>query len=178
VQRGLDHTDQRPLARRQLVAHGVGEVRDAKALEPELHRRLGVVQAVQLTEQTQELHHPQPLRQREVAGGEADLGGSLAALTGEAMPDDLDPARVGGHDPEQHEQGRRLSSAVGPEERDALPRLDGEVEAVDGADALVLLHQPVGAQNGGRRRSHAVSVADTGGAPPGDSAASGPRLPP
>jgi hypothetical protein len=120
-------------------------VGDAEALEPSLDRRAGVGEPVQPAEEVQELDHPQPLRQGEVTGREADVSGGLAAVAGQAVLHDLDPAGVGGHHAEQHQQGGGLAGAVGAEERDALAGRDREVEAVDGADPLVLLHQAAGA---------------------------------
>ena len=64
VERRLHHADQRALSRRQLVAHRVGEVGDPEARQARVDLRVGILQPVQLTEQPQELAHPQPLRER------------------------------------------------------------------------------------------------------------------
>jgi hypothetical protein len=61
VERRLHHPDQRALARRQLVAHGVGEMGDAEAAQAQLDRGPGVGQTVELAEEPQELAHPEPL---------------------------------------------------------------------------------------------------------------------
>ena len=123
-------------------------MRDREPLEPELDRRLRLLDAVQAAEQLEELLDPQPLGQREVARGEADLFHRLAPLLGQAPPDDLDLALVGRDHAEQHQERRRLARAVRAQERDALTRVDLEVDAVDGADALVLLDETRRTQDG------------------------------
>ena len=45
-------------------------------------------------------------------------------------------------EPGQHAQRRGLAAARGPEQREELARLDLEVDAVDGGDAVELLAQP------------------------------------
>jgi hypothetical protein len=133
--------DQRALSRRELGAHGLGEVRDAEALEPFLDTRGGIGQAVQLAVQLQVFAHAHALRERQVARRESDALGRLAALVREIQPTDRDFTCVGTHDAEDHQQRRRLARAVGAEQRDALPRSDDDVDAVDRARPPVVLHQ-------------------------------------
>ena len=73
----------------------LAEVRDVEAGQAELHLRRGIAHAVELAEQVQELAHPQPLGQRQVSGGEADVLHRLAAMTREPEAAHLDPAGVG-----------------------------------------------------------------------------------
>src|SRR5207245_3445742 len=126
VQRSLHDPDQRSLSRGELVAHRVAEVRDGESLEPRLDRGDRVVEPVELPEEAQELADAQPLGQRQVPGGEADTAGGGAAMAGRAEPGDLDPTAVRRDDAEEHEQGRGVAGAVGPEEPEALTGADGE----------------------------------------------------
>ena len=165
VQRGLDDAHQGALTRRELIAHRLREVGDAEAVQPALYLRAWVGDAVELPEQGQELLDAQAFGQGEVPGCEPDLLHGGAALPGEATTDDLDVAAVGRDDAQEHHQRGRLAGAVGPEERDALACRDVEVDAVDGTDALVLLHQSARGQDrrGGR---HSRSVAEGHGGVP------------
>ena len=90
----------------------VGQVGDAEALEAEVDGRLRMGQTVQPAEQGEELADPEPLREGQVAGREADLGRGLAAGLGQAVTGDLDGAVVGAHDAEQHHQRGGLARPV------------------------------------------------------------------
>ena len=64
MQRRAHDADQRPLPRRQLGAHRVGEVRDPEALEPFLDARTGIGEPVELAVEAQVL----VTRMRSVSG--------------------------------------------------------------------------------------------------------------
>src|SRR5439155_18083626 len=145
----------------ELVPHRVAQVRDGESLEPRLDLGGRVLEPVELPEEAQELADAQPLGQRQVSGGEADAPGGGAAVAGQAEPGDLDPTRVRRDDAEEHEQGRGLTGAVGPEERDALTGADCQVDAVDGSDALVLLDEPASAQDVAVEGRHDASMTDS-----------------
>ena len=137
---------------------------DPKPLQAERDGGAWLAQTVETSEELEELHHPKPLGKWEVPGREADLLHRAASFAGQRTTDDLDRPGVGSDHAEQHEQRRRLAGTVGTEERDALAGADLEVDAVDGANALVLLDQPTRAQHGSARRllrgpRHGKSVA-------------------
>ena len=68
---------------------------DVEALQAQLDLAVGIVHPVELAEQVEELAHPEPLGQREVARGEADVLHRLAASLGQPLAAHLDPTGIG-----------------------------------------------------------------------------------
>ena len=96
---------------------------------------------VELPEELQIFAHAHALGEREIAGREPDVRGRLAALPIERVPADRHRPGIGTDHTEHHQQRRGLARAVRSEERDALPRVDDEIDAVDRARPPVVLHQ-------------------------------------
>ena len=88
VQRGLDDADERALARRELVAHRVGQRGDAEPLEPGLDLAArGRRSPYSRPKSRRNSPDAEPLGQGQVAGGEADvLGGLRCARAGSRWP--------------------------------------------------------------------------------------------
>ncbi len=103
-------------------------------------------QAVQPSEEAQVFDNPHLRGQRQVAGGEADLGHGLRPMPGQPVTEDLDLARVWPNRTEAHQQCCRLSGTVGTEHRDPFPDADREINTVDRSASPILLHQSFGAQ--------------------------------
>jgi hypothetical protein len=141
VQGRAHDPDQRPLARRELGAHRSREMRDAEPLEPGIDLRVGVGDPVEASVEPEVLTHAQALGQRQVARRETDLGRGAAAIAVHAKTADLDRAGVGRDHTEDHQERRRLAGAVGTEQPNPLARVHQQVDAIDGAGALVVLHE-------------------------------------
>ena len=80
----------------------------------------------------------------DVVGQVADLALDAQRLAGRVEAHDADdaPGRLG--QAEQHQDGRRLAGAVGPEQAEHLAGPDREVERLDGGEVAVLLGQAAG----------------------------------
>ena len=65
---------------------------------------------------------PESVREGQVAGDEADLAHRRRPAPRELVADERDGPGVGGDGAEQHQQGRGLAGAVGPEQPDPLAR--------------------------------------------------------
>ena len=85
VQDRLGDADQGALARGQLVAHALGQVGDAEALEGIGDGGALVADAVEAGEDAERFLDPEPLGQRQVPGGEADVLHGLRATLGQAV---------------------------------------------------------------------------------------------
>ncbi len=118
-----------------------GEVRDPEAFEAFLDARLGIGESVELAVETQILVHAHAFGERQVARREPDALRGLTAVVREIEAAHTDRAAVGRHDAENHEQRRGLARAVGAEQRDALPRVNGYVDTVDRARPAVVLDE-------------------------------------
>ena len=77
----------------------------------------------------------------DVVGQVADLALDRERLAGRIQADDADDAAGRLGEAEQHEHGRRLARAVGPQEAEDLAGVDREVERVDRGEVAVLLGQ-------------------------------------
>ena len=86
MQDRLGDAHQRALARRQLVAQPVGEVRDPEALERFVRGGALVGHPVETGEHAERLADPEALGQRQVAGGEADVLHRLRPAAGRGVP--------------------------------------------------------------------------------------------
>jgi hypothetical protein len=107
------------------------QVGDPEALERGPDLRAGVGDPVDLPVDSQELLDAQALGERQIAGGEAHLRHRLTPAPGQPAARDLDPSAVGRHDPEQHQQRRRLARPVGAQKPDALaPGPTGQVDSL------------------------------------------------
>ena len=85
------------------------------------------------------------------------LGGPLPDV------DAVDPSAAGGGAQQrgEHADGGGLAGAVRAEEAEDLPALDGEVDAVDGADGGKVPHEPLGPDRRLRRSRHPSSLPRT-----------------
>ena len=101
--------------------------------------RLGIGQTVELAVEAQILVDAHAFREWQVARRESDALRGLAPMTCEIEAAHVDRALVGSHDAEDHEQRRRLTRAVGAEQRDPFPGMDDHVDAVDRARPAVVL---------------------------------------
>ena len=148
VQRRLHDADERALTRRELVAHRRAEMRHVEPLEPEVDRRSRVVDAVELAEEVQELAHAQPFRERQVARP-ANPTCSMASLRqlGSGCPHTSTRPASGVITPSSIMSVVVLPAPFGPSNATRSPDGHVEVDMVDGADALVLLLDPFGAQD-------------------------------
>ena len=153
VQDRLGDAHQRALARGQLVAEPVGEVRDPEALERFVRGGALVGHAVETGEHAERLAHPEPLGQRQVAGGEADVLHRLGTAAWQGVAAQRDGALVRGDGAEQHEQGGGLARPVRPEEPDPLPGRDGDADVVHGLNVAEALHEGAGIERGFHRGS-------------------------
>jgi hypothetical protein len=119
---------------------------DPETLEAQLHALARVGKALELPVEIEELSYPKAFGQRHVTRGEANLLHRTAPPLREAVTGDLDPALVGRHDTEKHEQCGGLARSVGTQERDALSRAEIEIDVVHGDVALKPLYETTGAQ--------------------------------
>ena len=124
----------------------VGGVLEADLVEQLVDPRLrdGAGDAVELGGVAQVLAAGQAAVEADVVGQVADLALDRERLAGRVEADDADdaPGRLG--EPEQHQHGRRLAGAVGPEQPEDLAGADRQVERVDRGEVAVLLGQPPG----------------------------------
>ena len=128
VQGGLHDPHQRPLPGGELCSQRRRQMADGKTLQRLVDRPRGVLQAVEIGVHAQELPHAQALGERQVAGGEPDLGEGASATVGQAVANEVDGALVGRHDSEKHEEGRRLAGPIGAEQRHALSGSDVQAD--------------------------------------------------
>ena len=168
VQRRLDDADQRALARRELHAGAVGEVPDPEPIEAGVDgvgggrdRRARRSRRRSRASRTRE-----PVGERQVAGDEADLLHRLGpSLRGGRWP------RMSIVPPSGVTAPRSISSVVvlpaplGPSRATRSPALDGEVDAVDGADRPERLHAGRGPRAPAAARSRAARYGCAGPGP-------------
>ncbi|MNR04424.1 hypothetical protein D3C85_1203870 [compost metagenome] len=110
---------------------------------------LGGGQPLQAAEEGDGVDRGHLLVEAALLGEEADAVAHLAAVVG---AQDVDPARGGGLQPQDHAKGRGLARAIGAEKAADRALLDLEAQIRNGLKAAVSLADPIKR----KRRRHAV----------------------
>ena len=110
-------------------------------------------------------------------GHHADPGPQRVGRAGRVGAEDADLAGVGGQEPLADLHGRGLARPVRSEQGQHGPDREIEVEAVDGGEAAVPLHQAPDRDSGWRATGHDAPRGSGLGARPGSASMSAPLCP-
>jgi hypothetical protein len=160
--------DQEPSAHAagELVHPGVPSLDQVRHRERALDRRapLGAADPVEVREHDQVLLDRERRVEVVELRDDAALGARLLRLARQAVAEHLDLPLIGDRLGGQHLHRGRLAGAVRPEQADARPLRDVEIQSVDGRDGAVALHDPAHAERERRLfgqvlgRCHAAQV--------------------
>ena len=142
----------------------IGRFGQPDALEQLLRapRALGLGHALQRRLQHEVLAPGEDRVERGLLQRGADRGAHLRALADDVVAADARASAGRRQQRRQHQHGRRLAGAVGPEEAVDLAGRDRQVDAVDRARALAeLAHEPLAPRSRGLSRSSSGSLAQT-----------------